>query len=267
MKYRHIRAWDHVALHLLHVACTYRSVPPFQNRVVWSLAIAPFALRGIAVSGDNEVFVTHHTTDDVRVYSLDGVPLRRWGGPGQRPGQFLGPNGIAVTKAGEVVVADTGNSRIQIFRADGTFLRMWGKEGWTSGFLKCPSGVAVSPDDEVFVSDHAQRAVQVFRLLDGAFARRFTAIPIHLTMDGIYFTREAAIVLVYGGMIRCYRPDGTQLSWHGDSASIADLTVWLLRGGSMFEGSVPVPNVTSVAVSRSGRVVVLQNDSTLVALE
>ncbi len=53
----------------------------------------------------------------------DGVWLKSWGEPGDKPGQFNIPHSIAVDAQNNVYVADRGNRRIQVFDTDGKFLR------------------------------------------------------------------------------------------------------------------------------------------------
>ena len=53
----------------------------------------------------------------------DGLWLKSWGEPGDKPGQFNTPHSIAVDAQNNVYVADRGNRRIQVFDTDGKFLR------------------------------------------------------------------------------------------------------------------------------------------------
>jgi DNA-binding beta-propeller fold protein YncE len=53
----------------------------------------------------------------------DGVWLKSFGEPGDKPGQLNTPHSIAVDAQNNVYVADRGNRRIQVFDADGKFLR------------------------------------------------------------------------------------------------------------------------------------------------
>ncbi len=53
----------------------------------------------------------------------DGVWLKSWGEPGDKPGQFNIPHSIAVDAQNNVYVADRGNRRIQVFDAEGKYLR------------------------------------------------------------------------------------------------------------------------------------------------
>jgi DNA-binding beta-propeller fold protein YncE len=53
----------------------------------------------------------------------DGVWVKSFGEPGDKPGQLNTPHSIAVDAQNNVYVADRGNRRIQVFDADGKFLR------------------------------------------------------------------------------------------------------------------------------------------------
>src|SRR5437667_11091416 len=53
----------------------------------------------------------------------NGVWLKSWDEPGDKPGQFNIPHSIAVDAQNNVYVADRSNRRIQVFDAEGKFLR------------------------------------------------------------------------------------------------------------------------------------------------
>jgi len=59
-----------------------------------------------------------------RVAKIDknGVWVKSWGEPGDKPGQFATLHNIATDAQGRVYVADRSNRRIQVFDGDGTFL-------------------------------------------------------------------------------------------------------------------------------------------------
>lgn len=54
----------------------------------------------------------------------DGVWLKSWGEPGDKPGQLNTPHSIAVDAQNNVYVADRGNRRIQVFDDEGKFQRL-----------------------------------------------------------------------------------------------------------------------------------------------
>ncbi len=95
----------------------------------------------------------------IRVFSLSGVLLRKWGTQGFGPGQFWHPWGVAV-RGNEVLVADHQNHRIQVFRLDGTFVRMFGVQGNDKGQFKFPLGITVTRTGQVLVADSTR--LQVF---------------------------------------------------------------------------------------------------------
>jgi len=53
----------------------------------------------------------------------DGVWVKSWGEPGDKPGQFNVPHSVAIDAQNNVYVADRGNRRIQVFDTEGKFLR------------------------------------------------------------------------------------------------------------------------------------------------
>ncbi len=173
--------------HLKRVIRAYRQPPPFRGHVVAALTL-PFRFHGIAVSENNEVFLTHHFYDGVTVYSPSGTLLHKWGpmSGGRGAGELHSPRGIAVAKTGEVVVADCYNHRVQVFRTDGTFVRMWGSEGEGKGQFKYPTDVAVTAGGEVIVVDGHDH-IQVFRLADGAFLRQWaTGRPVETSFQDMF---------------------------------------------------------------------------------
>ncbi len=159
---RHISAFETVPSHLVDAIRGYCTLPPFRGRLVWSLPIRN--VGGVAVSRDNEVFVTICSLGIVEVYALDGTRLRQWGSFGPAPGQLNHPRGIAVTKHDEVVVADYNNDRVQVFRTDGTFVRQ------LQATFKFPQAVAVNDRGWVFVAHHCEWVfvccVKTGRMLD-----------------------------------------------------------------------------------------------------
>ncbi len=54
--------------------------------------------------------------------NLDTTAVRRFGGTGNQPGQFVDAAGIAVDRVGNMLVADAGNNRIQLFDVKRNFL-------------------------------------------------------------------------------------------------------------------------------------------------
>ena len=84
--------------------------------------------RSVAVNSFGDIFVADvsNGTNCIQKFDRNGQFLLQWGGLGQQPGQFNGPEKIVVDRQGHFFVADMGNFRIQEFDAFGKFLQSWG---------------------------------------------------------------------------------------------------------------------------------------------
>jgi len=93
--------------------------------------------------GQHWVLATAKTTHQLVVYdAATGELVRRVGGPGNAPGQFLRPNGLAVHGDAAFVV-ERDNHRIQVLSLPG-----FGSLGFIGeGFLRRPYGLVLVPGD------------------------------------------------------------------------------------------------------------------------
>lgn len=115
---------------------------------------------GIGVSGD-EVYVTDIGTQEVRVFSADGRPLRSFGEQGYLPGRFSYPNDVALDGRGQVYVADSNNGRVQVFDHQGQFLgEIKGRK--EIGELVLPRSLAIDELGRLHVVDTFSQSVQVY---------------------------------------------------------------------------------------------------------
>ncbi|MDP6606949.1 MAG: NHL repeat-containing protein [Dehalococcoidia bacterium] len=128
--------------------------------------------NGLAIDGDDNVYVTEARGNRFRKFSPDGEVLLDVGGEGAGPGQFLFPIGIAVDGDGFIYVTEAGGHRVQRFAADGTLVTSWGGDGTEPGHFRSAMGIGVSEAGEVFVADFGNHRVQVFDR-DGALLRSF----------------------------------------------------------------------------------------------
>jgi DNA-binding beta-propeller fold protein YncE len=82
------------------------------------------ARTGVGPKGD--IYVAGNFSQNcVHHFSAKGEFIRKWGEPGQGPGQMNNPHGITVHVDGRVFEADRDNNRIQIFSPDGEYLEEW----------------------------------------------------------------------------------------------------------------------------------------------
>jgi DNA-binding beta-propeller fold protein YncE len=125
----------------------------------------------LALGPDGNLYVTD-VGQRVTVISPGGEVLRRWGGPGERPGEFsfIAPDpaapgvaaAIAVGTDGRVYVADSGNARVQVFTAQGRFLRQFGSFGSGKGQFQHPFGLVLDGDGNAYVADDQKRTLSKF---------------------------------------------------------------------------------------------------------
>lgn len=98
-----------------------------------------------------------------KIYLLDESlrTKKEFGGNGNNPGQFHGPEGLCFDAKGNIYVTDSGNNRVQKFAPDGSFILSFGKEGTYEGELSKPADVAVK-DSRVYVCDSGNSRLAVF---------------------------------------------------------------------------------------------------------
>jgi hypothetical protein len=116
----------------------------------------------LAIGPDGNLYVTD-AAQHLTVISPDGKVLRRWGGPGQGPGEFnfvprepRAPGvaaGIAVGADGRVYVDDSGNARVEVFSSTGRFIRQFGRFGSGRGQILFSNYLAVDASGNVYVAD------------------------------------------------------------------------------------------------------------------
>jgi len=112
-----------------------------------------------AVCHQDRFVVSYPRTNNVKIFSKDGVFLYGIGTSGSGDGQLSFPAGICFDTFANLVVCDRGNSRLQIFTIDGKFVNSI--EGEYNG-LKAPWSVGVSNNGHLFVTDTVKHCVHIF---------------------------------------------------------------------------------------------------------
>jgi DNA-binding beta-propeller fold protein YncE len=113
----------------------------------------------------NKLFVSNGKTQTLDVYDLNGNFLKRIGGKGSAPGEFVGIFMLDSSKK-RVFVVDSLNARIEEFDSKGNFLNAFGKFGIEEGDLFRPKSVAYC-NGKLVVSDGITGAVQLFEETGG----------------------------------------------------------------------------------------------------
>ncbi len=213
---------------------------------------------GIALDGDEHVYVSDWLNDQVQKFTSAGVLLMSLGDQGSNDGQFQGPAGIAVDAEGNVYVADAGNSRVQKFSSRGEFLTKWGSEGHRDGRFSRSTWIAVDLSGNVFVTDPVDSRVRKFSL-NGEFLSHLGSPGIgdgeFLSPQGIAVDGLGNIYVVHSGnsRVQVLSPSGAYLAKWG-STGIGDgqvKTLWASQwtGRATFMWLIPL----MIAYRYSGR--------------
>lgn len=126
-------------------------------------------MSGVAVDGQDRVWLYTRAQPPVQVFSADGKFIRSWGSDTIDRAHFL-----RFDHEGRVWVTDVGKHVVMQFTPEGKLLRTLGtpgQPGEDATHLNKPTDVAVTPAGEIYVSDGYgnNRVVQFDR--DGKFVR------------------------------------------------------------------------------------------------
>src|SRR6266576_5292285 len=103
---------------------------------------------GLSISRDGNLIVSDSHYHCFRIYTPDGVELRRFGGEaGTAPGQFGYISDVVQDGDGNYYVAEFGeNQRISKLDAEGRFLKCWGSAGTEPGQFARARALVLGPD-------------------------------------------------------------------------------------------------------------------------
>lgn len=132
---------------------------------------------GLALDGENNVYVVDGTRGQVLVYDSYGLHLRTIG----ERGELERATGVAVDRAGSrIYVIDRASNESELHRVvaydrDGKRLFAFGRRGSGAGEFNVPVQAAVGPEGTLYVLDAGNFRVQAFDP-DGRFLRAFGAV-------------------------------------------------------------------------------------------
>ncbi len=101
----------------------------------------------------------------VQIFDSEGRFIRKFGSPGNRPGNLYRPKGVGVDSDGNIWVADAAFDNFQIFDQNGRLLLFVGGPGSGPGRFHLPAGLYIDEKDRVYVVDQFNRRVQVFQYI------------------------------------------------------------------------------------------------------
>ncbi|MBI5505240.1 MAG: SMP-30/gluconolactonase/LRE family protein [Deltaproteobacteria bacterium] len=119
---------------------------------------------GVALDGDENVYVADTGTRTVRVYDKTGKFLRAVG-----KDQLVRPTGVAVDASRQrLYVVDTGQNdtpaahRVKVFDLTGTAIREIGRRGEGDGEFNFPTFASLDAQGRLYVVDSVNNRIQVF---------------------------------------------------------------------------------------------------------
>ena len=146
---------------------------------------------GVAVS-HNLIAVSEHKNHTVKMFSLQGNYLSKFGSPGTDDGQFKFPQGLCFSMKGLLYVVDRDNHRIQVFNERNEFTFKFGSKGSEPGQFTRASDIALNRHDQVFVTDWSTRSCINIYHDNGEFISKIECaarpLVIALTPDGCVIT-------------------------------------------------------------------------------
>ena len=157
--------------------------------------------HGLAVDGEDNVWLTDADTHVVQKYSPEGellMTLGVKGESGEDEERFNKPTDVEVAPDGSVYVTDGyGNNRVVKLDSDGKFVTAWGIKGTGDGEFDTPHGIAIDGEGQVYIADRGNSRVQVFDA-DGKFLSEWKSDEIGRPW-GVDITADGNVVVADGG--------------------------------------------------------------------
>jgi DNA-binding beta-propeller fold protein YncE len=127
---------------------------------------------GLSMDQDGNLIVSDSHYHCFRVYTPEGVELRKFGGEaGTGPGQFGYVCDVVQDRDRYYYVAEFAeNQRITKLDPDGNFVTCWGSQGTDPGQFNRIRAMTLGPDDNLYVADACNHRIQVFSR-DGLLVR------------------------------------------------------------------------------------------------
>jgi DNA-binding beta-propeller fold protein YncE len=178
---------------------------------------------GLSIDRDGNLLVSDSHYHCLRVYSPEGVELKKIGGEaGHDPGQFGYVSDALQDADGFYYVAEFGeNSRITKLDPDGKFVKCWSSPGDKPGELSRARALALGPDGNLYVADACNHRIQVFTR-NGELVRCWGtegSEPGELSYpyDLAFNSAGELYVVEYGNhRVQKFRPDGKSMGcWGG----------------------------------------------------
>jgi len=119
---------------------------------------------GLSIDRDGNLIVSDSHYNCFRVYSPEGVELRKFGGDcGTGPGQLGYVSDVVQDADGFYYVAEfSENQRISKFDSNGHFIKCWGRPGPGPAEFARLRAMVIGPDGLLYCADSCNHRIQVF---------------------------------------------------------------------------------------------------------
>ena len=114
----------------------------------------------------NELFIADSHNHRIQVFTLDGKPVREFGGAGfftDKVKKLIAPLNICLDKTEKfILIADIEEGRILVFTTIGKYVISFSSKGSGSEQLQCPTRVTMDSEGYVYVCDNKNDKIVVF---------------------------------------------------------------------------------------------------------
>ncbi len=227
---------------------------------------------GIALDGDENVYVSDQWLNRISVFNKDGEFLSKWGVAGMGDGELGQPSGIAFDGEDNLLVVDTNNNRVQKFTKDGRLLANWGEAGSGPGQFNLPWGIAVDDKGDVYVADWRNDRIQKFSA-EGEYLAEFGSSgsgvgqfnrPADVAVDkegDIYvvdgWNNRVQVLAPDGRHVTTFIGDATVSKWYQESLDANPELVKVRQLVRNNESEMRFWNPVAVEIDPDGRVLVV----------
>ena len=139
---------------------TVKVLSPDGTQLLLTISDPNHARPWSAVSHQDMFVASYYSTNNVKVFSKDGVFLHSIGTFGSGDGQLRSPTSLSVDRFSNLVVCDYDNRRLQIFTLNGKLVSKL--EGRQTGLVR-PYSVAVSSTGQLYITDIVKYCIHVFQ--------------------------------------------------------------------------------------------------------
>jgi len=116
--------------------------------------------EGIDIDSSGYIYVSEEG-NYVRKFDPIGSVINKWGGKGEKDGEFETAYAMAIDSFDNILVSDSAG-RIQKFDKNGNFIMKWGTRGPGDGQFNSPFGLALDKFGNIFVSEEGNHRIQKF---------------------------------------------------------------------------------------------------------